>query len=629
MDTLRLKGLRLRANLTVEELAKKSGISEELIRDYEERIQYPSIEIMELLANTLEVSYEQLIGLELTGYPSIDQPWKKYYEREAYTTPLPEGSIYHQIYESNRNRSKETAIEYLKTKVTYEQLFDYIERARNSFLQLGVKPGDIITLALPNIPENVYCVYGLNRIGAIANMVDLRLSGQKLINTIKSVHSRIVICSDVFAENIAAIQDQVDVDHWIVLSPFDSTPQLVRGFLKWKNRRPAVKEIDSRLSWQDFLKLGIGIEAEDYPGKEEDVACIFHTSGTTAVPKAVQMTNRNMNALAFAYDHAPVETKERDRFFSHVPPFLAYNTIFTVHMPLVLKMTVIMVPLAPMDQFVNLLLKTKPNHVGGVTALWREFARNPETKNQDLSFLKGLACGNDTMDLETKREVNRILAEGGCKYKVVEGYGMTEAGSAAISCWPDVYPEDNSIGIPLNINTVGIFDREDPEKELPYGESGEICLYGPSVMPGYYNDPETTAQVLKKHKDGHIWLHSGDLGYMTENGLVYFQGRLKRIIVTYEGFKISPVELEQAILKAKSVQGCCVVGHPDPTRGAGQIPVAFLESADPDIDPIPGAKQMVEEYIQPEYRVREYYVVNKLPMTPNGKIDYRALEERK
>lgn len=627
IDTLHLKDLRTQRGLSVEALSEKCGISQKLILDYEAKKRYPDVETTDLLANALDVTYEQLLGIDLTGYPSIDQPWRQYYSKEAFSTPLPEETIYQLIYKNNQNRRKELAIEYTKTRISYGQLFDYIERAKNSFLKLGVKPGDIVTMALPNIPENVYCVYGLNRIGAAANMVDLRLSGDKLINSINKVHSNIVVCSDVFAENIAAIQDRVQVDHWVILSPFDSTLNLVRGFLKWKNKKPAVKEISRRVSWQDFLKLGIGTEAEDYPGRPDDLACIFHTSGTTNEPKAVMMTNKNMNALAFCYAFAPVETRERDRFLSNIPPFLAYNTIFTIHMPLALRMTVVMLPLAPLEKFAETLVQTRPNHVGGTAGLWREFTRNPKVRDYDFSYLRGMASGNDALTQETKELANSILAGGGCKDRILEGYGMTEAGSAVSSCWGNIDPPDGSIGIPLCCNVISIFDPEDPDRELTYGEAGEICITGPSVMPGYYDNEEATAEVLKMHSDGRVWLHSGDLGIMKENGCLYFKGRAKRTIVTYKGFKIAPRELEQVLMRAENVAACCVVGHPDTENGAGQIPAAYLVAKDPAKETIPHAKQLIEAEVQEDYRIGQYQVLDKLPMTPNGKIDYRALEQ--
>ncbi|MDO4491769.1 MAG: AMP-binding protein [Lachnospiraceae bacterium] len=619
--------LRLKQNKTRSELAEAAGISEELLQQIEERRIYPPDHVLYLLAEQLGVTYEQIRGIEPTGYPSLDQPWMRYYREEAFCEPLPVGSIFYQVWNNNRNRGEEPAIEYKGTKVSYKEMFSYIERARDSFLRMGVQAGDIVTMALPNIPENVYCLYALNRIGAVANMVDLRLCGEKLVHAITSVHSRIVVCSDVFAEHIAEIQNQVQVDHWIMLSPYDSTPKLVQGFLKWKNRKPEADTIANKLTWGEFLKLGAGYHGADYPGRAEDSACIFHTSGTTALPKAVMLTNGNMNALAFAYKYAPLESGAGDRFLSHIPPFLAYNTVLTIHMPLFLGMTVLVIPICPIEDFGKLLISKKPNHVGGSAAFWREFVKDPAVRTADFSGLRGLASGNDSLSIETMGEANEILKQGGCTYPIIEGYGMTEASSAAITNWPTIHPE-GSIGIPLCVNNAAIFDMQDPEKELTYGELGEICIQGPTVMKGYYGDPETTGEVLKLHKDGGLWLHSGDLGMVDEQGCFWFKGRMKRTIVTYEGFKLAPLELERLISRVENVEVCCVVGHPNPETDAGQVPAVFLVLKDRETEEqtIAEVKQLIEESMDHFYHPYSYTVLEQLPLTPNGKVDYRSLE---
>lgn len=628
VKTLRIKSLREKYCYTQKQLADLVGIQVAQIREYEEGRAFPPNDVLYRMCEIFSVSYAQLIGAEATGYPSVDRPWKKYYDEAAFSAVIPSCSIYEMVYANNKDRLKEVAIEYFKTRVTYGQLFTNIQKTRDAFIRLGVKRDDVVTLLLPNIPESVYCVYALSRIGAIANMVDLRLAGQKLANYINSVHSDVVVCSDVFAHNIAEIQDLVPVKHFIVLTPFDSMAAPVRTVLKLKNKRPAVKEIRNRLSWADFIRNGKGVVAEDYPADSDDVICIFHTSGTTAMPKSVMMTNGNMNALGFCYQYVPFDIQDGDRFLSNVPPFLVYNTIFTVHMPLVRRMTVVMLPIAPMSEFADIIMKYKPNHVGGSAAGWREFPKNPATETADLSFLKACCSGNDSLALETKLQVNEILNKGGCPYGVMEGYGMTEAGSAVASCWPAMEVK-NSIGVPLWINIVSIFDPDDCDRELTYNEVGEICVYGPSVMAGYYDDEKATADVMRLHSDGRVWLHSKDLGHMDENGALYFDGRLKRTIITHVGSKIAPMEYERLLIKHDNVESCCVVGRKDPDHSGGQVPVAFLVLKDKGISgaTIEELKELMDRQFAENTWIYEYRVIEKLPMTSMDKIDYRAMEK--
>lgn len=630
IDTLRIEAYRTARGMSVEELALASGISVEVIRDYESGIRFPSNADLYKLCEVFDTTYEQLTGMIPTGYATLDQPWKKYYTSEAFRSELPDCSLFEMVLRSNQNNKEAIAIEYFKTRITYGYLFEQVEKTRCAFVKLGVKKGDVVTISLPNIPEAVYCIYALSCIGATANMVDLRLEGERLVHHINTVHSDIVVCSDVFAGSMADIQDQVNVKHFIVLTPYDSIGGPVGGVLKLKNKNPDVKRIRNRMGFAEFLKQGKGVPA--YTGNSDvgsdDVICIFHTSGTTALPKAVMMTNGNMNSLGHCYKYVPFDIQDGDRFLSNIPPFLAYNVIFTVHMPLVNRMTVIMLPTCPIKQFADELMRVKPNHVGGSAAGWREFYKNPKVYEADFSFLKAACSGNDTLTLEHKQRINEILAKGGCKYGVSEGYGMTECGSVVTSNWPAM-TQENSIGVPLWINIVAIFDPEDCNKELPYGEKGEICIYGPSVMKGYYGDPETTADVLKMHSDGRIWFHSKDLGHMDQDGAVYFDGRIKRVIIEYAGRKLSPLEYENLIMRHSNVEACCVVGKPNPEFPEGNVPAAYIvlknkEQAAQEAT-LEELKAVIDKNYEPYAQVRYYNVLDELPMTPNEKIDYRKL----
>lgn len=630
IDTLRIKEYRTSRGMSVEELAKASGISAELIKDYESCKCFPQNDILYKLCEVFTTTYEELTGMIQTGYATIDQPWKQYYSSEAYRSEMPDCSLFEMVLRNNQNNKDAVAIEYFKSKITYGRLFEQVEKTRCAFINLGVKKGDVVTISLPNIPEAAYCIYALSCIGAVANMVDLRLEGERLAEHINTVHSDIVVCSDVFAGSMADIQDLVQVKHFIVLTPYDSIGGPIGGVLKMKNKNPDVKRIRNRMGFSEFLKQGKSVPA--YTGNSEvgsdDVICIFHTSGTTALPKAVMMTNGNMNSLGHCYKYVPFDIQDGDRFLSNVPPFLAYNVIFTVHMPLVNRMTVAMLPVCPVKQFADELMRVKPNHVAGSAACWREFHKNPKVNEADFSFLKAACSGNDSLSLEHKQEADAILAKGGCRYGVMEGYGMTECGSAVASNWPSM-TQVNSIGVPLWINIVGIFDPEDCNKELTYGEKGEICIYGPSVMKGYYGDPETTADVLKMHSDGRLWFHSKDLGHMDKDGALFFDGRIKRVIIDFAGRKIAPLEYENLIMKNSNVEACCVVGKPDPDYPAGEVPAAYIvlkntENAAQE-KTIEELKAVFQKNYPPFACVRYYSVLDELPMTPNEKIDYRKL----
>lgn len=160
---------------------------------------------------------------------------------------------------------------------------------------------------------------------------------------------------------------------------------------------------------------------------------------------------------------------------------------------------------------------------------------------------------------------------------------------------------------------------------MKYNETGEICISGETLMRGYYNNPIETSNAMRKHDDGTVWLHTGDLGYMDDNGCLYLIGRMKRIIVCYDGIKVSPYSLEKVILESGMVKDCCVVGVPDIERGYGQVPVAYVVLKNKSTDTIGKIREICELQLSEKYRPKEYREISSLPLTGNGKVDYRKL----
>jgi len=510
-------------------------------------------------------------------------------------------------------------------KITFKLLFELIEKTAQAFVALGVKQGDIIPLALPNIPANIFCMYALNRIGAVGDFIDLRSKGQKLIQLINDTSAPIAVISDVFVENAEEIQNEVLVKKWIIASPFDYVPG-VGNLLKLKGERK--KKPHNYLCWNNFLKIGKGTLVSGGNSDVDSPACIFHTSGTTGTTKGVLMTNGNMNAMTIHYKHGNIACDRGDTFLNQIPPFLAYNEIFSVHMPFALQMSIILRPDYNPDKFLELIHKFSPSHVTSGPADLRSFYNDKLLGKVDFSGLKTIACGSDKLDYEKKLNLNALIKSRNGKYGVMEGYGMTEAGSAIVTCWPNA-DRKGSVGIPHFMNVVSIFSTEQHDVELKVGETGEICVCGPTVMKGYYNRQEETLLVLRRHSNGKVWLHTGDLGHMDSDGFVYIDGRIKRMIIRNDGIKVSPFEIEQTIKRIRGVLDVCVVGTRDIQYDSGFLPVAFVvidDEAQRNLV-LNDIKALCESELAENYRPSEYKIVQELPLTPNGKVDYRKLEE--
>ncbi|MCM1307368.1 MAG: acyl--CoA ligase [Butyrivibrio sp.] len=560
---------------------------------------------------------------ELTGYPSIDKPWLKYYSEEAINAPLPEESAYQYILEKNKNIEDDTALVYFKRKISYKKMFKYIDDAATAFLSVGVKKGDIVILALPNIPENIYCIYALNKIGAVADLIDLRSKGDTLLHYFEESEATIAVVCSLFAKNTFEILKQTNIDKLIIVSPFDSLFTPLR-FL-WKFKEQKLRMPECAMNWKKFMSLADG--KSSYLEKSNDVACIFHTSGTTGLPKGVMLTNQAFNAMDLNMKGSGLRSIAGEVMMNQIPPFLAYNTLCATHISLAEHFKMILLPDYQPDKFASNIIKLKPNYIFAGPADWSNFLVEPLLKNKqiDLSFLLNLISGSDSMPQKIKDGVNKLIRSNGCTVKIQEGYGMTEIGAAACANVPQ-HNVDGSVGIPLPCNNFCIYDN-DAEKELTYNEIGEICMSGPTLMKGYYKMPEETAKVLRLHKDGNIWLHSGDLGYISETGNIYLEGRLKRIIVRHDGIKVSPFNLEKIIMKHSNIVSCCVVGGFDQIHQMGQVPIAYLVLKNNDNSTIAEVGKLCEQELSETYLPHDFRIIESLPLTPNGKIDYRSLEE--
>lgn len=275
------------------------------------------------------------------------------------------------------------------------------------------------------------------------------------------------------------------------------------------------------------------------------------------------------------------------------------------------------------------MLKYRPEHMFGVPAHYQQLAASLKNTKKDLSFIRNYAAGGDSISLGAEQTVNEFFAAHNVEYPLAKGYGMTEVSSAATAA-AGHNNKPGSVGLPMVNTLVSVFEP-DTENELPMGQQGELCISSPAVMKGYYGKPEETAAILRTHADGRVWAHTGDLGYQDEDGYVYVVGRIKRMIIRHDGFKVFPSLIENVISQHPAIQQCSAVGCDDKDHVQGRLPFVYLV-----LDPAADAhkkKQIVDElrqrcteelaeYVQPV----GYKFVPTLPLTPVGKIDYRKLE---
>ena len=562
---------------------------------------------------------------KLTGYASIDKPWLKYYTEDAINAKLPECTIYEYLWENNKTNLDDISMVYAGKKIKYCELFERIDCLSVAFSKCGLCEGDIVTIIAPSIPEVIYSFYALNKIGAISNFVDPRKSLDELDALLSTTKTKACIILDDMLGRFFDVAKK-HTSTIISVSILDSLPIVPKVLLNLKKKHTLSENVISvRSLISKQKKSNERIKIEYRPNMP---ALIEYTGGTTGLSKGVVLSNENVNAVVEQTKYCGIPLNRGESWLSVAFPFIAYSLICSQHMPLSLGIIAQLCFDLENEKVEKQLLKGKINHMANTPLMWEQLAKSKNMQKSVLSFIIAPTVGADSLDSKKEEEINTFLKEHNCKYKLLKGYGMTEVSSGICITPTNDINKLGSVGIPLPLTNVGIFETE-TGKELPYGEQGEVCIQGPSIMLGYYNNDESTSNVIRKHPDGQVWLHSGDLGHIDEDGFLFIDGRLKRMIIDCTGFKIFPSIIENIIVNIKDVEKCCVVGTNDKEHNVGQVPVAFVvpnkqvEKIELKIRIENLCKQHLPTYSCP----RNVIFRDDFSYTPANKIDYRMLEK--
>ena len=561
-------------------------------------------------------------------YASQAKPWLKYYAQKYIDQTLPTLSAFDYVCNRNRNHLNDTALDYYGRKFTYADLIVNVKKTAAALRGVGVKKGDIVTVVSVMTPEVIALFYAADMVGATLNLVDPRYSVEGIHEYIEEVDSHLLVCLNVVYERCRQAAKRTNVEKVIVLSPADSLPPVMA--VGYKLTTPDKNKYASNvIRWKQFIKGGEGQSTAAEPYDPDHACVVVHTGGTTGSPKGVMLTDNCFNALAQQFRAYDKLFHRGQKLMNIMPPFIAYGYACGVHLPLVLGLTVVIIPNLDPAKLGSLIWKYKPEHMFGVPAHYQQMAADLKLKDKDLSFIRNYAAGGDSISIGAEKTVNEFLAAHNVEYPMAKGYGMTEVSSAA-TCAAGKNNKPGSVGIPLVNTLVSVFEP-DTEKELPIGERGELCISGPTMMKCYYNKPAETAAILRTHEDGRVWVHTGDIGYMDED--VYLDSRIKRLIIRHDGFKVFPSMIENVISQHPAVHQCSVVGCTDKDHVQGRLPFVYIV-LDPEAAVSVKKRQVIKELRQlcaeelPEYvQPVAYKFIDSMPMTPIGKFDYRKLEE--
>lgn len=557
------------------------------------------------------------------------KPWLEYYKEEGVpsTIEYPDCSMVDMVMQSAEKWPDNVAYVYYGHKVTYKNFVKKIEKAARALKNYGVKEGDRVTICMPNTPEGITMVYAVNMVGAVCNMVHPLSSEKELEYYIKVAESKYVLVIDAVFDKIYKLRDVAQLERIIVVRPSAGL-----GFLKKKLYNTLhVKKVrlpanDSRVVlWEDFIANSYFYQGNYHEERGgEDLAVIMYSGGTTGAPKAVMLSNLNINAESICDGTMIRQIVPGATVLSILPLFHCFGLGVCIHTPLCRGMGCILIPAFSHKQFAEIIRKNEPNFIVGVPTLF-EALINTKLKSKDLKSVTAVICGGDALNQTLRDKVNQFLENHGSEAKIRVGYGLTE-GSGAVCLSPERTFADGIIGVPMPDTDFKII-KNDTFKELPAGEEGEICISGPLVMMGYLGDDAETAQTIRLHDDGKLWLHTGDIGYLGEDGLIYFAQRLKRIIIS-SGYNIYPTHLESIINSHEAVLTSTVIGIDHHYKG--QVPKAFIVLK-PGYKPGKRIEREIRELLErnvPIYALPAAYEFrDKLPKTKVGKVAFRELEK--
>ncbi|MBR4694438.1 MAG: acyl--CoA ligase [Bacilli bacterium] len=585
----------------------------------------------------------------LTGVPSVDKAWRKFYSKEELGISVPDMSLTEYIYQQNKDRMFLNALTYFQRKVKYEELFERIEQASKRFKKYGVREEDYVALAMPLTPEVIYMLYGLDNIGACANLVDPRIPEERMRFYLELTGARLAAITQPYIGTMRNAARGTTVEDIINIPILESlTKDQQREVIKRQYQGAAKRELimstlreELKNNIQNAISLvGTGAHISSYgtffsnttldqihrQPNGEKIALGEFTSGTTGVPKGLGLTARGMNLTAEQLKMIN-RAKPGETILAIMPPFISYGAVTGIHNSLACGFDMIIIPKFTVESFAELVKKYKPNNIICVPSMFQYVIHSPLLEHEDMSFLKRVIFGGDRTIPEFEHEVNEWFIAHNANITLIKGGGMAEYSSCAFETPFEETKKPGIYGIPLPLVEVKIM--KDDHTECGYYEIGEIYIHSPQQMGGYLNNQEATDEFFYTDEQGKKWGRSGDLGYIDTDGCVVHTGRKKQMIVRPDGHNVFPIEIEQVINRTGFVKNCVVIGVKDAISVAGEYPHAFIELKDEYLENAANVLAVIKKIVSDKIPLRdrprdEDYHLTTLVFAQEGKLDREA-----
>lgn len=486
---------------------------------------------------------------ELTGYSSVDKPWLRYYTDEEINAKTPRCSIYEKIRENNMSFPNETALLFFDKKITYGKMFAEIDRTAKALAFYGITNDDNVAICMPALPETVYTILALNKIGANAILLNPLFDEQQLLNRINETNAKLLFVANELFSRVKNILSKSTIEKIISCPAVNSLGTVVKTIKK-------VKHADGTIVWNDFIKNDKCTDAIIPTYEINKPAFMVYSSGTTGQSKGIQLTNDGVLTLLVDAKSVFVEMKRQDRYFIQIPLWFSTGLVATLLTSLYYGLVAILEPMYDLVLFNKHIAKYKPNYMITATGLV-DYLYHEQYKHSCYKHFKCLAIGGEYVTAQAEKRFNKWLADNGNNIELQKGYGMCELGSI-VTAASVRYNTVGSAGIPTPHVVVSAFDVK-TNKELKYRERGEIRVCSPCRMLGYYKNEQATNKFFYTDKKGNVWACTGDMGYVAEDGNVYVDGRISSSYKNTNGETIYLFDIERAILAVEQVRQCKVV----------------------------------------------------------------------
>ena len=568
---------------------------------------------------------------ELTGYPSVDKPWLKYYTEKDLDIKIPECTVYQNIYNSNKDYPDDIAIRFYGNDICYKALFSNVEICARQLRQIGIRPGDFVTLCTAGVPEAVYLVLACSRIGAVANFINPLFSKEQMISRIEDTQARWIFILDEMYSYVEDALAETCLENIVVIPVTNSFPPLPSKLLYLKsNARKILQRNDGKLnflSWDSFCSFSTKfVNDPDIPYAPKTPAVMVYSSGSTGASKGILLTNDGINATIANYAVESMQFSRGDTFLQMIPVWFSTGIVYSILMPLAKGFIVIPEPKFSKESFLRDLMKYKPAITLTATSLWIYVVNSG--KRVDLSNMKYPITGGEKILPQDDLRINEFFRKNGCKKKFYKGYGMCELGSEITGTTdaPNYRDKQGGCGYPILNVTVSAFNINTGE-ELPYGQHGELRVLSPARMKGYYKNPEATEEFFKPDEHGNVWGCTGDIGYVDEDGEVFVLGRATDNYQRDNGEVVYLFDIEEEIFRDMTVNQCKVVDIKGPLGTQLVAHIVFQQNSAVEQEVLKRIHKHLVGTL-PDYMVPDYYKIRtSMPVHNNGKRDVHALRE--